>query len=378
MTRSPLPTRALLSALGVLGVLLAGVLLALTALWTIRGGHLPTTVTELPTAGVYGSESYGRGAYDGAAHGADPPGGGAYGGGAYGAEVYGLHGGACRPGAGCPPFAAILFLPVSWLPAGALPAVFAAVNAALLALLVLFAGRVARPGPILAATGVALGLETLFPALLPGQAGLALACLVLWDLSRSDGSLGKGFALGIAAGITLTPAVFLVYLLCTGRIRAALTGVGALAGTVALGALVLPATSAEFWSDRFAEALRAARPWEFGADRPAAALASPYPLIALALLVAAAWRLCVVPASAPGASPGAALPPGARRRPPLSRRPPDTSPRAGRPPDGPPPGSRPQPGPPQTGPPQPGPPQSGPPPVRPPPVSCRTAVRPRP
>ncbi|MFE2550866.1 glycosyltransferase family 87 protein [Streptomyces sp. NPDC059355] len=157
-----------------------------------------------------------------------------------------------RPPAAYPPFAAILFTPAAWLPAGVLKAVFVLGNAVLLALLILMscrlAGLRARPGAVLGATIAGLWVEPLFQSLLAGQINLALTCLVLWDLRRPRGALGKGFALGTAAGITLTPALLIPYLLLTGRIRAALTASGALAGTALLGLLVLPRDSAAFWS----------------------------------------------------------------------------------------------------------------------------------
>ncbi|MFF3862318.1 glycosyltransferase family 87 protein [Streptomyces sp. NPDC002209] len=157
-----------------------------------------------------------------------------------------------RPPAAYPPFAAILFTPAAWLPAGVLKALFVLGNAGLLALLILMscrlAGLRARPGPVLAATVAGLWVEPLLQSLPAGQVNLALACLVLWDLRRPRAALGKGFALGTAAGITLTPALFIPYLLLTGRIRAGLTALGALAGTALLGLLVLPQASAEFWA----------------------------------------------------------------------------------------------------------------------------------
>ncbi|MET9639504.1 glycosyltransferase 87 family protein [Streptomyces virginiae] len=165
-----------------------------------------------------------------------------------------------HPPAGYPPFAAILFTPAAWLPAGLLKAVLVLGNAGLLALLIALscrlAGLPASTGPVLAATIAGLWLEPLFQAPLPGQINLALACLVLWDLGRPGAALGKGFAVGIAAGITLTPAVLVPYLLATRRVRAGLTALAALAGTALLGRLVLPEESAAFWSRHLAAAGR--------------------------------------------------------------------------------------------------------------------------
>ncbi|MFH8886964.1 glycosyltransferase 87 family protein [Streptomyces sp. NPDC017949] len=168
------------------------------------------------------------------------------------ALVHGISAAEWHPPAGYPPFAAILFTPAAWLPSGVLKLVLLLGNAALLALLILLSCRLAglrgRTGPVLAATIGGLWLEPLFQSPLSGQINLALACLAVWDLGRARGALGKGFALGTAAGITLTPAVFIPYLLLTGRIRAGLTALAGFTGTALLGLLVLPQASADFWA----------------------------------------------------------------------------------------------------------------------------------
>ncbi|MFE9999659.1 glycosyltransferase 87 family protein [Streptomyces avermitilis] len=163
-----------------------------------------------------------------------------------------------------PPFAALLFVPTTWLAPGALKVAFVAGNVALLAALVRLSGRLAgRPAPlpaVCAATALALWLEPVFQTVLFGQINLALACLVLWDLTR-PGARGRGAALGIAAGVKLTPAVFIVYLLVRGRRREAATAAAAFAGTVLLGALVLPAASVDFWTRRIFETGRVGKAW---------------------------------------------------------------------------------------------------------------------
>lgn len=157
-----------------------------------------------------------------------------------------------HPPSAYPPFAAILFTPAAWLPAGVLKAVLVLGNAGLLALLIVLSCRLAgvraRRGPVMAATIAGLWLEPLLQSPLPGQINLALACLAVWDLGRPRAGLGKGFALGVAAGITLTPALLIPYLLLTRRVRAALTALAGLCGTVLLGLLVLPEASADFWA----------------------------------------------------------------------------------------------------------------------------------
>ncbi|MFG3308524.1 glycosyltransferase 87 family protein [Streptomyces wuyuanensis] len=184
---------------------------------------------------------------------------------ANGTDIYGFTVTDWRLPATYPPFAAILFVPTTWLPVAALKVVFVAGNALLLALLVRlscrFAGLPASAPAVLAATAVGLWLEPVFQTVVFGQINLALVCLVLWDLSRPDDAVGKGFALGIAAGVKLTPVVFIVLLLITGRRRGGLTALASLAGTVLLGALVLPEASADFWTRRIFETDRVGRAW---------------------------------------------------------------------------------------------------------------------
>lgn len=167
-----------------------------------------------------------------------------------------------------PPFAAVLFIPTTWLSLGTLKVVAVLVNAVLLALLVHLSckaaglGKAGRAAPvILAATALGLWLEPVFQTFVFGQVNLALACLVLWDLSRPDGARLKGFATGIAAGIKLTPAIFAVYLLVTGRVKAAFTVLGGFLASALLGWLVLPAASIEFWTRRMFETGRVGKVW---------------------------------------------------------------------------------------------------------------------
>ncbi|MFI6694415.1 glycosyltransferase 87 family protein [Streptomyces sp. NPDC050433] len=184
-----------------------------------------------------------------------------------------------------PPFAAILFVPATWLPVATLKAVAVVGNVLLLALLVRlswrFAGRhrtptralvplpLCVPVVVVVAVAVAVGLwlEPVLRTVHFGEISLALTCLILWDLTRPDHALGKGFALGIVAGVELTPALFIAYLLLAGRpgaVRAGLTALASLIGTMLLGALVLPRASADFWTLRVFETGRAGDGWTIG------------------------------------------------------------------------------------------------------------------
>jgi alpha-1,2-mannosyltransferase len=168
-----------------------------------------------------------------------------------------------------PPFAAILFVPTSWLPMNLLRVAVTEVNVVLLGLFAhqsfRFAGwpRRAEMRPIWLIVAVALGLwiEPVYQTLVFGQVNLALACLVLWDLSRPDGARGKGIGVGIAAGIKLTPALFAVYLLLSGRVRAAAVAAASFAGTVLLGWLLLPGATWDFWTRQVFDTSRVGKNW---------------------------------------------------------------------------------------------------------------------
>ncbi|MFI1165909.1 glycosyltransferase 87 family protein [Streptomyces sp. NPDC020801] len=185
----------------------------------------------------------------------------------HGRDLYGFTITQGRLPATYPPFAAMLFVPTVWLSVPELKAAFLAGNALLLAWLVHLSARLAgrRAGlPLLcAATAVAVWLEPVFQTFVFGQINLAIACLVLWDLTRPPGARGKGVAVGVATGIKLTPGLFVVYLLLRGRGRSreAVTATAAFAGTVLVGALVLPAASVDYWTRRLFETNRVGKPW---------------------------------------------------------------------------------------------------------------------
>jgi alpha-1,2-mannosyltransferase len=104
-----------------------------------------------------------------------------------------------------------------------------------------------RGAVLLAAVAAAVWLEPVRGTLAYGQVNLLLVALVLADLTGRLERLPRGVLIGLAAGLKLTPGIFAVYLLLTGRRKAAATALVSFLGTVVLGRLLLPADSAAFW-----------------------------------------------------------------------------------------------------------------------------------
>jgi alpha-1,2-mannosyltransferase len=85
-----------------------------------------------------------------------------------------------------------------------------------------------------------------------GQINLVLLALVVGDLALPDHIKGKGIGIGLAAGIKLTPLIFIPYLLFTRRVKAAAVSALTFAVTVGLGFALLPNASAVYWGGKIA------------------------------------------------------------------------------------------------------------------------------
>ncbi|MDH6577149.1 glycosyltransferase 87 family protein [Kitasatospora sp. MAP5-34] len=185
---------------------------------------------------------------------------------AHGHDLYALRVTQWNLPATYPPFAAMLFVPTTWVGVGLLRVVVTAGNVVLLGLLahlsfklVGWPRRELRPVGVVLVAGLGVWLEPVFTTLRYGQINLVLACLVLWDLTRPDGRRSKGLAIGIAAGIKLTPGLFAVYLLITGRVRAAFVAGFTFLVTFAIGGLVLPDATWGFWTKYLYDSSRVGR-----------------------------------------------------------------------------------------------------------------------
>lgn len=154
-----------------------------------------------------------------------------------------------------PPFAALVFVPLAFLPLPVLKIVWTGVGLALLWFVVRRSATVlgARipPSAVAVLVATALWLDPVRTTFYLGQINVVLLALVLADLTGRPGRSWRGVGVGVAAALKLTPLVFVVYLLLTGRItgrrRAAAVAVGTFVAATGLGFLVDPRDSADYW-----------------------------------------------------------------------------------------------------------------------------------
>ena len=115
-----------------------------------------------------------------------------------------------------------------------------------------------RLGATLGVSALALATEPVQQTLALGQVNLLLMLLVVADLLTAGaltpgGSKGRtrwwhGLGIGIAAGLKLTPLIFIPYLLLIRRYRQAATATAVFAATAALGYALLPRDSGTYWA----------------------------------------------------------------------------------------------------------------------------------
>jgi alpha-1,2-mannosyltransferase len=162
-----------------------------------------------------------------------------------------------------PPFAAVVMVPLALLPTWLAAALWAGASVGALAAVVTVVRReLGRPAPgalVALLAGGALALEPVWQNLTFGQVNLLLMLAVLVDMVRPD-RRWAGVLVGIAAGVKLTPLVFVVLLVLVGRRTAAGRAVLAFAGTVAVGFVAMPGAAATYWTDRLVDAGRVGPP----------------------------------------------------------------------------------------------------------------------
>ncbi|MFB9908660.1 glycosyltransferase 87 family protein [Allokutzneria oryzae] len=156
------------------------------------------------------------------------------------------------------PFAALIFTPLALFSGGVLKILSTLANLALLVAAIWISlrrlgYRANRDLVLLTAllTGPLFWLEAVRTTFWLGQINLLLLVILLWDLTSRASNRWKGVGVGIAAGIKLTPAIFIVYLLVTRRFRAAGVATASFLGTVGVGFLLIPSDAVKYWTGTF-------------------------------------------------------------------------------------------------------------------------------
>ena len=121
----------------------------------------------------------------------------------------------------------------------------------------------------LSLVAVALLLEPVRTTVWYGQINVFLLLIILADLLRVDGprgdsSRGMGLGTGIAAGIKLTPLIFILYLAVLRRWRAMFGVVAGFLGTIVIGFVALPRESWAYWTDKIFDSNRVGAPQTVG------------------------------------------------------------------------------------------------------------------
>ncbi|WP_157225933.1 glycosyltransferase 87 family protein [Rhodococcus sp. AW25M09] len=161
-----------------------------------------------------------------------------------------------------PPFAGLMFTPLALVTVASAVTLLQVINVLLVYAAVVLSWRALghRSGmTYLVSAGMAIAFTWLEPVRMTiwlGQINLLLLVLVLFDLSRGEGSRLRGVGVGIAAGLKLTPAFFVLYLLAIKQWRSATIACAAFAVTVAAGFLFIPGDSWKFWTTTMVDSER--------------------------------------------------------------------------------------------------------------------------
>jgi alpha-1,2-mannosyltransferase len=153
-----------------------------------------------------------------------------------------------------PPFAAIVMIPFALIPWPVAVTVWTV--GTFLSLVAVWRMSVRLPSALLlSVVAASLLLEPVRETLGFGQINLMLCALILYDVLDTRHAR-RGLWTGIAAGIKLTPLVFLGLLVVTRQWRALAYASAGFAATVLAGFLVSPSAATEYWTSLLADTTR--------------------------------------------------------------------------------------------------------------------------
>lgn len=162
-----------------------------------------------------------------------------------------------------PPIAALLFSTILSIPFNTLKFISASITIISLIISIWiswsmlgYRSFIRKAAMTLFVAGITLWLEPVQQTLLYGQINLLLMAIILMDMSQPDKNIWKGFGIGLATGIKLTPAIFILYLLLTRRYQATIVAICIFVMTLSIGYILLPIESNQYWHGLFLDASR--------------------------------------------------------------------------------------------------------------------------
>lgn len=163
-----------------------------------------------------------------------------------------------------PPIAAIVFVPLALLPATTVGLLLNLGSAVLLWWCIAIVLRRVLPGVsdrdsrfyALLLFPLALATEPVYQTMIYAQVNIILMALVLMDTCTRNPRLPRGFWIGLAAAVKLTPAVFGLYFLVRRDWKAAGVSVASGVGFTLLAFLIAPASSLTYWTQTLTDPSR--------------------------------------------------------------------------------------------------------------------------
>jgi alpha-1,2-mannosyltransferase len=157
-----------------------------------------------------------------------------------------------------PPFAAIAMVPLALAPWALALVVWT--TASVLCITLLWRASLPRTfwsfitlrkrtAVLVALTIVSLLLEPVWATIDFGQINLLLTAMIVLDLVRPNDARLRGFWLGVAIGVKLTPLPFLALLVVTKQWKALRNAIFGLLATVAIGFAFAPRQSWRYWTE---------------------------------------------------------------------------------------------------------------------------------
>jgi alpha-1,2-mannosyltransferase len=166
-----------------------------------------------------------------------------------------------------PPFAAIIAVPLALMPWRVAEIAWVPLVYGPLLVTIWFAFRplLARTGRYLVATlggclAVCMFLWPMLQEIRFGQVDIALAALCVADLAVAKPKWPRGLLIGLATAIKLMPGVFIIYLLLTGRRKAAAVSAATAIGCSLIAWVLIPGNSTYYWTSALFNIGRLGRP----------------------------------------------------------------------------------------------------------------------